>query len=187
MPLKATRLEIPEVVLIEPVVHRDERGFFVETYREAEYAAAGVGPVFVQDNHSSSRQGTLRGMHSQRQRPQGKLVRAIEGEVFDVAVDVRRGSPTFGRWVGVTLSSSNFLQLYVPPGFLHGFYVLTPGAQIEYKCTEYYVAGSEVGIAWNDPRIDIRWPLLGPPLLSPKDAALPRLEAVEHLLPRYEL
>src|SRR5262249_19913102 len=146
---------LPEVLLIEPDVHRDARGFFVETYHAARYRAAGIGPEFVQDNHSRSLKGTLRGLHLQVRHPQGKLIRAVEGEVVDVAVDVRRGSPTFKRWIAVTLSAENFLQCFVPMGFAHGFAVTSAAAQIEYKCTDIYDPGFEIGIAWDDPTIGI--------------------------------
>lgn len=159
--------ELPEVVVLEPTVHRDERGFFVETYRADIYQSHRI-PPFVQDNHSRSIQGTLRGMHLQVRRPQGKLVRVIEGEIFDVAADVRRGSPTFGKWVGVTLSAENFRQCYVPPGFAHGFCVLSPQAQVEYKCTDFYDPGGEISLAWDDPTLAITWPVKTP-TLSPRD------------------
>jgi dTDP-4-dehydrorhamnose 3,5-epimerase len=166
--------ELPEVVVIEPTVHRDARGFFVETYHAEKYRSGGIDATFVQDNHSRSTEGTLRGLHLQLRRPQGKLVRVIAGEIFDVAVDVRRGSPTFGRWVGVTLSAENFRQCYIPSGFAHGFCVLTPAAEVEYKCTELYDPADERGVVWNDPDVAIRWPVEHP-LLSPRDAGLPRL------------
>jgi dTDP-4-dehydrorhamnose 3,5-epimerase len=141
------------------------------------------GP-FVQDNHSLSLHRTLRGLHAQCVHAQGKLVRCIEGEIYDVAVDVRRGSPTFGRWVAVCLSSESFRQLWVPPGFLHGFQVLSERAQVEYKCTDYYQPDDEIGVAWNDPALAIAWPLADP-ILSAKDGALPRLVEVESSLPEY--
>jgi dTDP-4-dehydrorhamnose 3,5-epimerase len=166
--------ELPEVVVIEPTVHRDARGFFVETYHAQKYRSGGIDATFVQDNHSRSTEGTLRGLHLQLRRPQGKLVRVIAGEIFDVAVDVRRGSPTFGRWVGVTLSAENFRQCYIPPGFAHGFCVLTQAAEVEYKCTEPYDPADERGVVWNDPDVAIKWPVEHP-LLSPRDARLPRL------------
>lgn len=174
---------VPGVLLVEPMVHRDERGFFLESYREDRFRAGGVELRFVQDNHSLSRRGTLRGLHAQRRKPQGKLVRAVEGEIFDVAVDVRPGSPTFGKWVGERLSAENFLQLYVPPGFLHGFCVLSDRAQVEYKCTDYYDAADEYGVVWDDPDIDIDWPVKDP-ILSKKDRALPRLSELRDLLSR---
>jgi dTDP-4-dehydrorhamnose 3,5-epimerase len=150
-------------VVLEPTVHRDERGFFVETYRADAYQSHNI-PLFVQDNHSRSVGGTLRGMHLQVRRPQGKLVRAIEGEIFDVAADVRRGSPTFGKWVGVRLSAENFRQCYIPPGFAHGFCVLSPQAQVEYKCTDFYDPGGEISLAWDDPTLAIVWPVQSPTL-----------------------
>ena len=172
------------VVLVEPRVHRDARGFFLETYRASLYAAAGIGPHFVQDNHSRSEGPVLRGLHAQRRRPQGKLVRTVEGEIFDVAVDIRRGSPTFGRWVGAALSAENHRQLYVPPGFAHGFCVVRAPAQVEYKCTDYYDPEDELGIVWNDPELAVAWPQ-AQPLVSDKDRRLPRLAEVMELLPRY--
>ncbi|HTQ78513.1 MAG TPA: dTDP-4-dehydrorhamnose 3,5-epimerase [Thermoanaerobaculia bacterium] len=179
-----TELEIPGVILVEPRVFPDERGFFLETFHEQKYRAGGIPESFVQDNHSRSVKGTLRGLHSQRHQPQGKLVRAIEGRIFDVAVDVRRGSPTFRRWVGVELSAENFLQLYIPQGFVHGFCVLSDVAQVEYKCTDYYAPHDEQSVRWNDPDIGIAWPITDP-VISPKDHAAPRLSEIEHLLPVY--
>jgi dTDP-4-dehydrorhamnose 3,5-epimerase len=164
--------ELPGVILIEPRVFRDERGFFLETYQREKYAAGGIDVDFVQDNHSRSARGTLRGLHAQLRRPQGKLIRVIEGEIFDVAVDVRRGSPDFGKWVGAWLSAENLHQLYIPPGFVHGFCVTSETAQVQYKCTDYYDPSSEITVLWNDPAIGIRWPdsvFLTPPLLSAKD------------------
>ena len=173
---------ISGVIVVEPDVHSDSRGFFVETYHAEKYRGGGIDARFVQDNHSRSAASTIRGLHLQRQHPQGKLIRVIEGEIFDVAVDVRRGSPTFGRWVGVSLSAENFKQCYIPPGFAHGFAVTSPVAQIEYKCTDFYDAADEFGIAWNDPAIGIHWPVERP-LLSERDRSLPRLVAVESQLP----
>jgi dTDP-4-dehydrorhamnose 3,5-epimerase len=175
---------VPGVVLIEPHVHRDGRGFFVETFHSEKYRAGGIDATFVQDNHSHSVRGTLRGLHAQHPGEQGKLLRAIAGEIFDVAVDVRRGSPTYGRFVSVVLSAQNFKQLYVPPGFLHGFLVTSDEAQVEYKCTELYRPGAEFGVAWNDPELAIPWPV-DEPILSAKDAAAPRLADVQHLLIDY--
>ena len=172
--MKFTPLALPEVILVEPDVHRDARGFFVETYHLEKYRAGGIPGPFVQDNHSRSVQGTLRGLHAQRRRPQGKLVRAVDGEMFDVAVDTRRGSPTFGRWVGVRLSGENFHQLYVPPGFAHGFCVLSPVVNVEYKCTDFYEPADEIGLAWDDPDVGIEWPIRDP-IISDKDRRLPRL------------
>jgi len=173
---------VPGVLVIEPDVHEDGRGFFLETYHAERYGEVGIAGPFVQDNHSRSIGGTLRGLHLQLRRPQGKLVRVIEGEIFDVAVDVRRGSPTFGRWVGVHLSASNFKQCFIPPGFAHGFCVVSPVAQVEYKCTDLYDPDSEIGIAWNDPAIGIAWPVAAP-TLSPRDRQHPTLEAVRSQLP----
>ncbi len=182
MKFQPTRL--PEVILVEPDVHRDDRGFFLETYHAGKYRAGGITPRFVQDNHSKSSRGILRGLHAQRQRPQGKLVRAVEGEIFDVAVDIRRGSPRFGQWVGELLSAENFRQLYVPPGFIHGFCVVSEIAQVEYKCTDLYDREDEIGIRWNDPDIGIAWPV-DSPILSEKDRDAPTLAEIEHLLPTY--
>jgi dTDP-4-dehydrorhamnose 3,5-epimerase len=175
---------LPGVVVIEPDVHRDPRGFFLETYHAEKYRAAGVPGTFVQDNQSRSTAGTIRGLHLQLRRPQGKLVRVIEGEIFDVAVDVRRGSPGFGKWVGVALSAENFKQCYIPPGFAHGFAVVSDVAQVEYKCTDVYDPGGELGIAWNDPAIGVAWPLERP-FLSERDRHHPLLAAVMEQLPAF--
>lgn len=175
---------IPGVLLVEPDVHRDDRGFFLETYHREKYRQGGLDAVFVQDNHSRSVARTLRGLHAQLRRPQGKLVRAVRGEIFDVAVDIRRGSPTFGRWVGERLSDDNFRQLWVPPGFAHGFCVLSEIAEVEYKCTALYDRDDELSIAWDDPEVGIEWPV-AEPILSPKDAAAARLDEVAALLPVY--
>lgn len=179
MKFETTPLE--GVFLITPDVYRDQRGFFLETYHETKYAEEGLGERFVQDNHSRSAKGTLRGLHAQYRKPQGKLVRATVGEIFDVGVDVRRGSPTFGEWYGAVLSAENFRQLYVPPGFVHGFYVLSEMAEVQYKCTDVYDAGGELSVVWNDPDIGIDWPLDGEPLLSAKDAVAPRLAEIDNL------
>jgi dTDP-4-dehydrorhamnose 3,5-epimerase len=175
------RTEIPEVILIEPDVFGDERGFFLESWRKDRFAAEGIDGEFVQDNHSRSVRGTLRGLHYQIRQPQGKLVRVTAGEVFDVAVDMRRSSPTFGRWVGARLSAENFHMLWVPPGFAHGFYVLTDTAEFQYKCTDYYAPEHERTIIWNDPEIGVDWPLAGAghPLLSNKDRTGVSFEAAE--------
>jgi dTDP-4-dehydrorhamnose 3,5-epimerase len=175
-------LELSDVVLVVPDVHRDPRGFFLETWHARKYAEAGIDANFVQDNQSRSTRGILRGLHAQIRSPQGKLVRAARGEIFDVAVDVRRGSSTFGRWVGVSLSAENFKQCYVPPGFAHGFCVVSAVAQVEYKCTDLYDPASEVGIAWNDPSIGIRWPV-SEPLLSDRDRRHPTLAELTEKLP----
>ena len=172
--MKFVPTELPGVILVEPDVHRDARGFFLESYHARKYAEGGIPGPFVQDNHSHSVRGTLRGLHAQRRKPQGKLVRAVVGEMFDVAVDIRPGSPTFGRWVGATLSGENFRQLYIPPGFAHGFCVLSERVHVEYKCTDFYDAADEVGVAWDDPAIGISWPIRDP-IISAKDRTLPRL------------
>ncbi len=182
MRLHATPL--PGVSVIEPEVHRDARGFFLEVFHAAKFCGLGLEVGFVQDNHSLSLEGTLRGLHLQTPGEQGKLVRCTEGRVFDVAVDVRRGSPTFAKWFGVELSAENFLELWIPPGFAHGFCVLSTRAQIEYKCTTLYDPAADFAIAWNDPEIGIEWPLASP-RLSAKDAAAPRLRALEERLPRF--
>jgi dTDP-4-dehydrorhamnose 3,5-epimerase len=178
--MKFVPAAIPGVIVIEPDVHEDARGFFLETYQAEKYRSGGITDLFVQDNHSRSAGGTLRGLHLQLQRPQGKLIRVIEGEIFDVAVDVRRGSPTFGKWVGVTLSAANFRQCYIPKGFAHGFAVVSGVAQVEYKCTDIYDAASEVGIAWDDAAIGIRWPV-STPVLSDRDSRHPRLADIVDL------
>jgi dTDP-4-dehydrorhamnose 3,5-epimerase len=173
---------IPEVLAIEPAVFRDPRGFFLETYHRDKYRAGGLDAEFVQDNHSRSVARTLRGLHAQLRRPQGKLVRAVRGEIFDVAVDIRRGSPTFGRWVGERLSDDNFRQLWVPPGFAHGFCVLSEIAEVEYKCTAVYDKADEIALAWDDPEIGIEWPV-AEPLLSERDRAAVRLAEAAPRLP----
>jgi dTDP-4-dehydrorhamnose 3,5-epimerase len=165
-------------------MHRDERGFFLESYHQRKYADGGIDRLFVQDNHSCSAKGTLRGLHMQLARPQGKLVRAIRGSVWDVAVDVRRGSPTFGRHVAVELNAESQLQLYLPPGLAHGFLVTSETAEFEYKCTDFYDPTSELAILWNDPELAIPWPILEP-LLSAKDRDAPRLAEVMEQLPAY--
>lgn len=173
--------DIAGVVIVEPRVFRDERGFFLETHHAEKFRAGGIDLTFVQDNHSKSVRGTLRGLHGQRRRPQGKLVRVIAGEIFDVAVDIRSDSPTFGKWVGATLSAENFKQMYVPPGLLHGFCVLSDTAEVLYKCTDLYDPTDEIGAAWDDPAIAIAWPVADP-ILSEKDKRLPRLaELVERM------
>lgn len=171
--MKATRLAIPEVVLIEPKVFGDARGFFFESFNQKAFnEATGANHQFVQDNHSRSSKGVLRGLHYQIQQPQGKLVRVVRGAVFDVAVDIRRSSPNFGKWVGVELSADNHRQLWVPPGFAHGFMVLSEIAEFLYKTTEYYAPDYERCIAWDDPDLAIDWPNMGmAPLLSAKDGA----------------
>ncbi|MEL7591152.1 MAG: dTDP-4-dehydrorhamnose 3,5-epimerase [Anaerolineaceae bacterium] len=169
--MKFTPAAIPEVILIEPRVHGDARGFFMETYQQREFAAAGINAEFVQDNHSRSTQGTLRGLHYQVRHAQGKLFRVILGEVFDVAVDLRRSSPTFGKWVGYSLTAENKRMLWVPPGFAHGFYTISECVEVIYKTTDYYAPEYERSIIWNDPDIEIQWPELTKEklILSPKD------------------
>lgn len=169
--MKFTPLQIPEVMLVEPRVFADERGFFMETWQADKFAAAGIAARFVQDNHSLSAQGTLRGIHYQIKQPQGKLVRVVSGEVFDVAVDLRQSSPTFGRWVGQLLSAENKRILWVPPGFGHGFYVISEKAEFLYSCTDYYAPEYERAIVWNDLDLAIDWPLRQgeQPLVSAKD------------------
>jgi dTDP-4-dehydrorhamnose 3,5-epimerase len=168
--MKVTPLALPEVLSIEPLVHRDARGAFMESWHMDRYRAAGIPERFVQDNLSRSRRGVLRGLHLQEPYAQGKLVSVPHGEVFDVAVDVRLGSPTFGRWVGCILSAENGRQLYIPEGFAHGFVVTSETALFSYKCTSYYHPGAQVTLLWNDPDIGIRWPV-DVPVLSNKDRA----------------
>ena len=173
--------EVPGVLLIEPDVFRDGRGYFLETFHERKYREAGIPYSFVQDNQSRSGRGTLRGLHAQLRRPQGKLIRAIAGEIFDVAVDIRPGSPTFGKWAGARLSGDDFRQMFVPPGFAHGFCVLSETAEVAYKCTDFYDRADEIGLRWNDPSVAIAWPIRDP-VLSEKDATLPTFsELRKHL------
>jgi dTDP-4-dehydrorhamnose 3,5-epimerase len=170
--MRAIPTSIPDVVIIEPTVYGDSRGFFFESYNQRAFeSATGLSLTFVQDNHSRSVKGVLRGLHYQIRQPQGKLVRVVRGSAFDVAVDIRKSSPTFGRWVGVELSEENHRQLWVPAGFAHGFIVTSESADFLYKATDYYAPEHERCIAWNDPEIGIEWPLDGPPSLSGKDAA----------------
>ena len=182
--MEITETELPGVLLITPKVFKDSRGFFLETWHRKKWEDQGHPVEFVQDNHSSSRKGTLRGLHCQLERPQGKLVRCIEGAIYDVAVDIRVGSPHFGQFTGIELTSSNHLQLYVPEGFAHGFLVLSAEAQVEYKCTNYYHPASELSILWNDPDIAIPWPTEHP-ILSDKDRIAPRLKEVMGRLPLF--
>lgn len=169
--MQFTPTSIPDVVLIEPRVFHDDRGFFLETFQAHKYASIGIRAPFVQDNHSGSRGGVLRGLHYQVRCPQGKLVGVTTGEVFDVAVDLRRSSPTFGRWVGVTLSARDHRQVWVPPGFAHGFYATSDWAEVCYKATDFYNPECERTLLWNDPQVGVEWPLRdgAAPLLSPKD------------------
>ncbi len=162
---------IPDIILLRPNLFGDDRGFFLETYRFDHFLKAGITASFVQDNHSGSEQGVLRGLHYQIRQAQGKLVRTISGEIYDVAVDIRRSSPTYGQWVGALLSAENKFQLWVPPGFAHGFYVVSKWAEVIYKVTDYYAPEWERSLLWNDPALGIDWPLVNsqPPLLAPKD------------------
>ena len=180
MAIQVTATALPEVKIIEPKVFGDARGFFYESFNAREFAEhVESGVEFVQDNHSRSAKGVLRGLHYQIQHPQGKLVRVVEGEVFDVAVDIRKSSPNFGKWVGVNLSPENNRQLWVPPGFAHGFVVLSESAQFLYKTTDYWYQAHERSIVWNDPEIGIEWPIDFEPMLAAKDAAGKRLSEAE--------
>ncbi len=175
--MRVTPTELPEVLVVEPRVFGDERGYFLETFQARRYAQAGIPGPFVQDNLSFSRRGVLRGLHYQHPHGQGKLVWVLQGEVFDVAVDIRRGSPTFGRWVGVWLSAENRRQVWIPPGFAHGFCVVSETALFAYKCTDYYAPEAEGTVRWDDPDLGIAWPVRDP-IVSPKDAAGLRLRDV---------
>lgn len=185
MPVKFEKTKLEGVTLCVPEVFRDARGFFMETYHAARYIEGGVRAVFVQDNCSRSSKGVLRGLHYQLHKPQAKLVSCLRGEIFDVAVDIRRGSPTFGQWAGAVLSEENSHQLFIPGGFAHGFCVLSEVAEISYKCSEFYDPRDDRGLRWNDPELGIAWPLAAP-VLSGKDAAQPFLKDVaEAQLPVY--
>ncbi len=173
--IQATPLK--EVLIVRPKVYADHRGFFYESYHEKEFRDAGINVTFVQDNHSRSTKHTLRGLHYQINPGQGKLIRAIVGEIFDVAVDIRWNSPTFGQWFGITLSAENKMQLYVPVGFAHGFCVMSDSAEVIYKCTDYYSPKDERGIIWNDPEIGIQWPTFEP-ILSDRDQKHPYLHEI---------
>jgi dTDP-4-dehydrorhamnose 3,5-epimerase len=183
--MHTSETSLPGVLLLEPRIFNDDRGFFFESYHEKRAWDAGLKVKFVQDNHSFSKQGTLRGLHYQLKNPQGKLVRVVTGEVFDVAVDIRQGSPTFGKWHGAYLSAKNYRQLYVPPGFGHGFCVVSETADFLYKCTDFYAAGDEYAIRWDDLEIGIDWPIADP-ILSAKDAIAPLLKDATHQLPIYQ-
>jgi dTDP-4-dehydrorhamnose 3,5-epimerase len=185
--MRVDTTELPGVLLVTPDVFADPRGFFVETYHEERYARAGMTERFVQDNHSRSARGTLRGLHAQRTRPQAKLVRCIQGLIWDVAVDIRQGSPTFGRWVGAELGADTATQIYVPKGFAHGFAVLSGTAEVEYKCSDYYAPQDQFTIRWDDPQLAVAWPLKDP-LLSAKDAQAPLLKelAAGGILPQFK-
>lgn len=173
--MKVELTEIPDVLMIEPDVFADERGFLIESWHKLKFADNGLRWEFVQDNYSRSVQGTLRGLHYQLERPQGKLVRVTVGEIFDVAVDLRRRSPTFRRWAACVLSAENRRMMWVPPGFAHGFYVLSDIADCHYKCTDYYSPEDSHSLKWDDPEIGIAWPCSSPPILSPKDRDAPSL------------
>jgi dTDP-4-dehydrorhamnose 3,5-epimerase len=172
---------LPGVLLVEPDVFRDARGYFLETFHGRKYREAGIPYSFVQDNQSRSLRGTLRGMHAQLKNPQGKLMRVLQGEIFDVAVDIRPGSPMFGKWTGANLSAESFRQMFIPPGFAHGFCVLSESADVAYSCTDFYDRSDEIGFRWNDPAVAIAWPI-DRPLLSEKDAALPTLAELRQRL-----
>ncbi|MGV3482160.1 MAG: dTDP-4-dehydrorhamnose 3,5-epimerase [Sphingobium sp.] len=179
--MKLVDTDLPEVKIVEPTVFGDDRGFFMESWNAATFSGAGLDLSFVQDNHSRSARGVLRGLHYQRRQPQGKLVRVVRGAVFDVAVDIRRSSPNFGKWAGVTLSEANKRMLWVPPGFAHGFLSLEDGTEFLYKCTDFYAPDDEHSLLWSDPALAIDWPLagIGAPQLSGKDEAAPRLDAAD--------
>lgn len=183
--MRRIETDLPGVVIIEPKVLRDDRGFFIETYHQAKFAELGITAKFVQDNHSRSSRGTLRGLHYQLRHPQAKLCRVIEGEVLDVAVDIRRGSPSYGEWTSVVLSADNHRQIFVPEGFAHGFLTLSTTAQFLYKCSDFYRPDDERGVLWNDPDLGIEWGI-SDPLLSRKDRLNPRLaQAPPTELPEY--
>ena len=172
--MKTTPTSLEEIIIVEPRVFDDERGYFLETFSQRRYRECGINRAFVQDNLSFSARNTLRGLHFQITHPQAKLIHVVSGEIFDVAVDIRPGSPTFGKWVGVYLSEKNKRQLFIPEGFAHGFCVLSPSAHVIYKCSDYYRPDDEGGILWSDPGIGIDWPVKNP-LMSPKDRNFPRL------------
>ena len=182
--MKIHETSLPDVLLLEPRVFRDERGFFLETFNAARFAEHGLPTEFVQDNHSRSARGVLRGLHYQRRHPQGKLVSVVRGEIWDVAVDIREGSPSFGRSFAITLDEDSRRLLWIPPGFAHGFCVLSDGADVLYKCTTLYDAADDRGIRWNDPALSIDWPIADP-ILSAKDRALPSLAEAAGALPAW--
>jgi dTDP-4-dehydrorhamnose 3,5-epimerase len=182
--LEVTPLAIPDVLLISPRVFSDARGFFLESYNANEFARAGIGARFVQDNHSRSVRGVLRGLHYQLEHPQGKLVRVVRGAIFDVAADIRIGSPTFGKWVGVTLDDDRKQSLWIPEGFAHGFCVLSEQADVSYKATDFYAPMAEKGVIWNDTMLNIDWPIENPSL-SPKDIGYLSLSLTRGDLPKY--
>ena len=182
--MRFIKTDLPGVIVIEPTIYEDKRGFFMETYRKDKFLEADIPGRFVQDNHSSSTQSTIRGLHFQEPHAQGKLVRVVKGEIFDVAVDVRKGSPHFSRWIGIRLSQENGKQLWIPPGFAHGFCVLSERADVIYKCTTFYAPKAEKYILWNDPDIGIKWPIDNP-VTSEKDANAPSLKDAL-TLPEYQ-
>ena len=184
MPLRVEKCPLPEVLLITPQVFADDRGFFLETYSERDFAAAGIKARFVQDNQSRSKRRVLRGLHYQLENPQGKLVRVTRGKIFDVAVDIRVGSPTFGKWVGVVLDDDKKQALWIPPGFAHGFCVLSDDADVAYKATDFYAPSAERGVRWDDPLFGIDWPVKDP-ILSEKDRKYPLLSPNSADLPKY--
>ena len=166
--MQVHKTEIPDVWIIEPRIFQDNRGFFKETYRDSAYAEVGISATFVQDNHSGSQQGILRGLHYQIRQPQGKLVWVVRGQIYDVAVDLRRSSPTFGKWVGRTLTAESHQQIWIPPGFAHGFYVMSEWAEVVYKVTDYYAPQFERTILWSDPDLKIAWPIIDDKLIFSK-------------------
>jgi dTDP-4-dehydrorhamnose 3,5-epimerase len=186
--MRVIETSLPEVLLLEPDIFGDSRGFFMETYHAKKFAELGITNVFIQDNHSLSKQGTLRGLHYQLDHPQAKLCRVVRGQVLDIAVDIRQGSPTFGQWVSAILSAENKRQIFIPRGFAHGFFVLSSEAEFLYKCDEVYVPNDQRGILWNDPEIGIDWQIAqeNEVLLSDKDRTLPLLNQCQSMdLPRY--
>ena len=186
MSIKFTKTDLPDVLLIDPEVFKDSRGFFMETFHQKKYAEAGINQTFIQDNYSHSTRGTLRGLHYQLKNPQGKLVYVITGEIYDIAVDIRRGSPGFGKWVGQYLSDKNRRQIFVPEGFAHGFCVISETADVLYKTTDLYNPDDEYGVLWSDPTIGIKWPV-EMPVVSDKDKQFPGLKEVpETDLPIYQ-
>lgn len=182
--MEFSRTELPGVVVVDPKVWSDQRGFFLEFYHAEKFRRGGIDARFVQDNHSYSVEGTLRGLHGQCRSPQGKFLRVIRGAIYDVAVDLRRSSPTFKRWLGLELSAENRRMVYIPPGLVHGFCVTSDVAEIEYKCTAVYDPEDEFGVVWNDPDLAIDWPT-DAPILSEKDASFPRLAEILDTLPEY--
>lgn len=183
--VEVRKTDLPGVLLITPAVFRDDRGFFLESFNEADFAHVGVDAHFVQDNHSRSAKGVLRGLHYQLHHPQGKLVRVVRGKIFDVAADIRPESPTFGKWVGATLDDREMTAIWIPPGFAHGFCALSDDADVTYKCTDFYAPGDEAGVLWNDPLLGIKWPVENP-IINAKDRSYPPLTADRRDLPPYK-